>query len=184
MNLITKTSYYRFKLMTKAYNKWLKKNERTLDVGCGRGTITKLLADYYSLKIQAADIKNYLLYDIPFKKIRNGKLPKFRNKFDAIFLNDVLHHISKQEQENLIKESLKNAEKVLIFEMKPTLMAKIGDSILNKFHYGDLKIPLTFRNINDWHKVFKKLNVKHKTLEIPRPFWYPFSHIAFLIQKK
>lgn len=168
--------------MTKAYDKWLKGTEASLDVGCGRGTITKMLTDHYKLKMYATDIKNYLIYDIPFRKMLKDKLPLYNKKFDAIFLNDVLHHIPKEKQEDLIKQSLKAAKKVLIFEMKPTLMAKIWDSILNKLHYNDLKTPLTFRDIKAWEKLFKKLGTKTQTITIKGPLWYPFSHIAFCIK--
>lgn len=183
--ILEKTSVYRFQLITKAYDGWIKKNEKVLDIGCGRGTITKLLINYYSLQLQACDVKNYLIYqDIAFKEINKNKLPKFKYKFDAALLNDVLHHISKDEQTNLIKEALRIADKVLIFEMKPTYSAKIFDLILNKLHYGDLNIPLSFRNLLEWKSLFKKLDIKSKTKEINKPFWYPFSHIAFILEKK
>lgn len=184
MNIFQKTSSYRFRLMTTAYDKWLKENERVLDIGCGRGTITKLLRFHFSLQLQACDIKNYLIYDdIPFKKMVSGKLPKFKHKFDTAFLNDVLHHILKEDQENLIKGALRVANKVLIFEMKPTCYAKMFDFILNKFHYGALDTPLSFRSIAEWKSLFKKLNLQSKVKTVKRPFWYPFSHIAFFIQK-
>lgn len=170
--------------MTTAYDKWLKENERVLDIGCGRGTITKLLRHHYSLQLQACDIKNYLIYnDIPFKKMASDKLPKFKRKFDTALLNDVLHHIPKENQENLIKDALRVAKKVLIFEMKPSLVAKISDATLNKFHYGDLSTPLSFRDLSEWKSLFKKLHVKLEVKVMRKPFWYPFSHIAFLIQK-
>ena len=184
MNIFQKTSSYRFRLMTTAYDKWLKTNERVLDIGCGRGTITKLLRHHYSLQLQACDIKNYLIYeDIPFKKMVDGKLPQFKHKFDTAFLNDVLHHIPKEKQAKLIANAVKIADKVLIFEMKPTYGAKIFDFILNKCHYGALDTPLSFRSIPEWKTLLKKLNVQSKVKTIKRPFWYPFSHIAFLIQK-
>lgn len=185
INIVQKSSYYRFKLMTKAYNKWLKKNEKVLDIGCGKGVITRLLTNYYSLQMQACDIKNYLTdKSINFSKINNNKLPKFKHRFDTAFLNDVLHHISKDKQINLILDVLKIADKVLIFEMKPTLSAKIFDILLNKLHYGDLNTPLSFRQIDGWKKLFKELNIKSEVTVIDRPFFYPFSHMAFKIWKK
>lgn len=184
MKIIQKTSSYRFHLMTKVYDNWLKKNEKALDVGCGIGTITKLLRDRYSLQIKACDIKNYLDDpNITFLEIHKGKLPKFKNKFDVAFLNDVLHHIPKKDQGELIKQALQIANKVIIFEMKPTYLAKIFDTILNKVHYENLFIPLAFRNIAEWQTLFKTLHAKSKFKILNRPFWYPFNHIAFLVQK-
>lgn len=185
MSLLQKTSAYRFGLITQAYDLWLKENEKVLDIGCGNGTITKFLINHYSLQLQACDIKNYLTdKNIVFKKMKEGKLPKFKQKFDTALLNDVLHHISKDKQANLINEALKVADKVLIFEMKPTYLARIFDLLLNKLHYGDLDAPLSFRDISDWKKLFKEFNMKSKSAVINKPFWYPFSHIAFMIEKK
>lgn len=185
MNILKITSSYRFHLMTTAYNQWVRKKLTVLDIGCGRGTIAKQLINRYSLNLYACDIKNYLLYkDIPFKKMVRYKLPRYQHKFDAVFLNDVLHHIPKDKQVKLIKEAIKVTNKIYIFEMKPTYSANLFDSILNKFHYGDLATPLSFRSIPEWKSVFKMLNFKLKVIVIDKPFWYPFSHIAFLIEKK
>lgn len=184
MAIINKTSSYRFKLMTQAYDKWLKKGERALDIGCGIGSITEILKNYYSLKIEGCDIKNYMTCKgIPFKKISKGRLPEYQKKFDTAFLNDVLHHIPKEKQTDLLEQALKVARKVIIFEIKPSFSANIFDTILNKVHYKDLFTPLSFRDVRGWESVFKSLKAKSKYQVIRKPFWYPFSHIAFLIQK-
>lgn len=177
------TSSYRYRLIRAAYRRWLKPKSTVLDIGCGNGIITKLLLDEFSLKVTGCDVKNYLIYDIPFVKINHNKLPNFKRKFDAVLLNDVLHHIPGEKQKNLILFCLRIAKKILIFEAKPTLFGKITDIILNKYHYGDLNVPLSFRNVADWKVLFKRLSIKSKIVVLKRPFWYPFSHIAILLQK-
>jgi len=179
MNITKITSSYRCKLIIETYKNWLKKGNRVLDVGSGNGIITKSLMDYFSVKITGSDVKNYLIYDLPFVKINGRELPFTNNEFDIVMLNDVLHHIPFENQERLIRESSRVARKVLIFEAKPTILGKITDVVLNKYHYGDLKIPLSFRNTKNWQKLFKKLSLKSKVVELKKPLWYPFSHIAF-----
>lgn len=183
MNVTKITSSYRFKLMSRVYKKWLKKEERVLDVGCGNGIVTKLLMDQLELKITACDVKNYLIYDLPFIKIEGNRLPSSKIKYDAILLNDVLHHIPRDKQIFLLKACLKVSNKVLIFEAKPTILGKLADIILNKFHYDDLSVPLSFRSKEDWEVIFKTLSLKYKIVTLQRPFWYPFSHIAILLKK-
>lgn len=184
VNLTQLTSSYRCKLIIRAFNKWLLKNDRVLDVGCGNGIVTKLLMDRLGIRIVGCDVKNYLIYkDIPFIKIKEDKLPFSSKKFNAVLLLDVLHHLQLNQHESLIKESLRVADKVLIFEAQPTIIGKITDVILNKYHYEDLHTPLTFRNDRQWRVLFKKMSLKYQIIALAKPFWYPFSHIAFMVER-
>jgi len=104
--------------------------------------------------------------------------------FDTAMLNDVLHHINKEYQANAIKEAMRVSKKVFIFEFEPTIIGKVADVILNKFHYGDLNAPLSVRSTEEWQKMFKDMGFKSKSVKLNRTFWYPFSHIAFMLTKR
>ncbi len=184
MNTSQFTSTYRTKLIISVYEKWIKKGDSLLDVGCGTGVVTKILGDHFSSKIKGADINNYLIYEVPFIKIKNGKIPFKNNSFDFSLLNDVLHHVDKDRQRDVIKEAARVGRKVLLFEFEPTILGKLADIILNKFHYGDLHTPLSVRTINGWQGLFKSLGFNSKVIKLKKPFWYPFSHIAFMVTKK
>lgn len=183
MNIQYFTTTIRFRILLKAYRNWIKNGDRIIDVGCGNGIITKLVEDYFQADITACDINNYLIYNLPFINLREKKLSSMKRKFDVAMLNDVLHHIPKEAQEKLLLDCLKITNKVLIFEAEPTLFGKVADIILNKHHYNSLDVPLSFRKINEWQDMFKKLHLKSDFIKIKRPFWYPFSHIAFFIEK-
>lgn len=181
LKLTELTSSFRTKLMIIAYAKWTNKGETALDIGCGTGVAGKYLMDQLSLKVTGCDVKNYLVCKIPFLKIEGGKLPVKNKSYDVAFLNDVLHHINRETQISILKEALRVAKKVLIFEAEPTFTGKLTDIILNKYHYGDLNTPLTFRSLNDWKNIFKKLSLKSMSIKLNRPLLYPFSHIAFMV---
>lgn len=178
------TSNYRTKLIISAYKRWLSSGDRILDIGCGTGIVAKALMQYFPIKLTACDIKNYLFYKLPFIKIEGGKIPVKDNAYDVALLNDVLHHIRKEKQKEVLIEAIRVAKKVLVFEAKPTIIGKLTDIILNKYHYGDLKTPISFRTVPDWLNLFKDLGLKADVVKINKPFWYPFSHIAFLVTKK
>lgn len=182
-NITKLTSSYRSKLILEAYGNWIKKGDKVLDIGCGNGIITNFLNQKLDIKITGCDVKNHLIFKIPFIKMESGKLPFRKKVFDVSLLNDVLHHISRDEQITLINQTLQVSDKLLIFEAEPTLTSKVADILLNKFHYGDLKAPLTFRGAAEWNKLFKSLALKTKTIKLEKAFWYPFSHIAFEIRK-
>lgn len=183
MNLSKITGNYRTKLIISVYKKWIKPKDSILDIGCGTGIVTKILGDYFSANITGCDIKNYLIFKIPFLKIKDNKLPVKDTFFDIALLNDVLHHIPKQNQAGIIMEAIRVSKRVIIFEFEPTFVGKLADVILNKFHYGDLSAPLSARPIDEWQDLFRKLSLKTQTTKLKKPFWYPFSHIAFMVTK-
>lgn len=184
MNFSAITSTYRGKLIIEAYSTWINNKDRILDVGCGTGVITKQIAEQFNAKVTGCDIENYLTEKISIIMIdKDYKLPFPNQSFDIIMLNDVLHHIKSDEQEKLINESLRVAKKVLIFEAEPTVSGMIFDFLLNILHYGGLDAPLSFKNIEGWGKLFKKSKINFKAIRIRKPFWYPFSHIAFSLWK-
>lgn len=184
MNISEITGGYRTKLMLTVYRKWIKQGETILDVGCGTGIVTKILGDYFSDKITGCDVKNYLTCKIPFIKIKDNKIPVKDKSYDIALLNDVLHHVNKEYQIDVLKETARVAKRVLIFEFEPTTIGKLTDVILNKFHYGDLNTPLSVRTINDWQNLFKSLGFNSTAVKLKKSFWYPFSHIAFMVTKK
>lgn len=177
------TTPYRAKLLLSVYRRWIKRNGKALDVGCGTGIITDILGKELRLEIMGCDIKKYLVNNIPFIKINGDKLPFPNHSYDFVFLNDVLHHIDKSKQRQIINEALRVGKNVFIFEYEPSIWGKILDIVINKFHYRDLPVPLAFRYYKEWIQLFKELSVKYDYVRLKRDFWYPFTHIAFRLQK-
>ena len=135
MHLSDITSSYRSRLIIETYNKLVQKGDRVLDVGCGNGVVSAILAQEFRIKIVGCDMMRYLTRAISFVQMeKEDRLPFRNNAFDVIFFNDVLHHTPRQNQEKLILESLRVAKKVLIFEVEPTIIGIIVDFFINKIH--------------------------------------------------
>ncbi len=182
INIATLTMPYRCKLIMNAYKNWIKKSDRVLDMGCGNGAVANFLRINLGVNITVCDIENHLTYDLPFVKISNSRLPFSNKSYDVVLLNDVLHHVKMQDQRSILQEALRVAKTVLVFEAQPTFYGKFADTILNKLHYGQLYIPLSFRDIKDWQKIFKQMGINFKVKQLSKPFWYPFSHFAFYLE--
>lgn len=184
-NLSQLTSPYRSRLIINSFKPWIKKGDKILDIGCGTGISTVMIKDNFKAEVTGCDVRNYLAVDLPFYKIpKNGKFPFKNNTFDNAMLNDVLHHTKKPQQLVIIKDSLRVARQVLIFEVEPTILGKIFDVILNKLHYKGLATPLTFRSSGEWEELFESLGYQHSVKSVKTPMWYPFSHIAIRLKAK
>lgn len=185
LKLANTTSVYRSNLIVKAYDGWIKQPQEVLDIGCGTGVVASEISERFKIKAVGCDIEKYLIRKMPFKLMKtNNELPFPDNSFDVAMLNDVLHHTKYENQEALIKESLRVAKAVLLFELKPTLAGKVADKLINIIHNPRMNIPYTYRDVKSWRKLFGKMNLIHRKRQVSRPFFYPFSHVAFKVVKK
>lgn len=183
MNLTTSiTTNYRASIISKNLKKWVKANSRCLDVGCGNGIVSSYLSKSLKINLAGCDVLDYLTCKIPFKKMPSvNKIPFPNHSFDIAIICDVLHHMSYENQVKILKESFRVAQKVLVFEEEPTISARIFDLLLNKIHNYQMNIPLSYRSSQQWIKLFNKLGYKYKLKSVKKNFWYPFSHIVFLL---
>ena len=182
MKIADITTVVRAKLISDVYKKWVKPKSSVLDIGCGTGIVADELRKSLDIRVEGCDINSYLIRPIKFKVMNSVEKLDYRNNlFECSMLNDVLHHTDYDIQEKLLKEALRVSKTVLIFELLPTLSGKIADFIINKIHNPKMNIPYTYRTHNQWKKLFKKQGYLCKTHEVRKPFWYPFSHIAFLV---
>lgn len=183
--MIEFTTGIRSELVIEAYEGWLKKDERVLDVGCGDGILSEILQKRFSLKLTGCDIENYLKKEIPFVFMQNESALPFPDKsFDVVLMNDILHHTTFFNQKKLLKEALRVSHIVLIFEDEPTLAGSIVDWSINKFHNLHMPITLAFRKHTQWMQIFNDLGVTYHYKKVRKPLFYAFTHEAFLLSPK
>lgn len=184
MALADFTSKIRGNLIIATYNAWLRPQSKVLDIGCGNGVVSEHIAQTLNLRLTGCDTLKYLTRPIAFSQMTvENKLSFSKMAFDTTMFNDVLHHIHREDQEKLIKEAMRVSKQVLIFELKPTLLGAIADWTINKIHNWNMRIPFTYRTVNQWCELFKKLKLKCEIKYVTAPWWYPFSHVAFRLSK-
>ncbi len=143
---------------------YIRKGDNLLDIGCGDGRMILSIKNNLNedFQISGADV---LDYNVPFnfKRIKDNQLDFNDKEFNIAVLNDVLHHIPKENQIEIIRESLRVANKVLIFEVANDFAGKFVDIITNKLHDPRVNLPLTMRNIGEWENLFRQNNIRFKT---------------------
>lgn len=107
----------------------VKNVDSVFDIGCGSGQLLLLISEFTEVKkIGGVEIKQRLIENAKallgetnseFLTVYNGKeLPSEMITFDAILLNDVLHHIPKAQQESFLMEIYSKMKKgaILVFK--------------------------------------------------------------------
>lgn len=163
--------------------KYLYKNTRVLDIGAGNGYISKYLIDKFGCKMHCSDIINYMECSLPFTLIKNNKLLFKKDAFDVAVMNDVLHHMTPDVQEKMLKEAARVAKKVLVVETNRTLTALILDTLFSRIQCFNMPIPYAHRNSKNWKNLFEKLGLVYEDLKVESPWYYPLQHLFFAVSK-
>ena len=165
----------------KEYKKNLKKGSKVLDFGCGEG-ITSILLGHSreDLEVHGID-KNKRLVEMA-QKIKQLNVKFFNldllnenffhndvfNNYDLIICNDVIHHFP-YKYHKLIIEKLNNklnkGGKLILKEVDKNdyFDHKLTNFFDKKLYPLDF---LSFRNINDWFKLFKRLGYKENNINL------------------
>jgi len=173
----------RSKLIIKAYESWISSSDRVLDVGCGNAVVAGEISKHFNCQVIGTDISDSRKSETLFSLMKDKDLLPFGdNEFDICMFNDVLHHTVCPER--LLQEGLRVARKVLIFEMEPTIIARLADMMVNKIHYPRERMQLNIKSLQDWISCLKDLYFNFEYRKIKKPlFMYPFNNFAFSIKK-
>jgi ubiquinone/menaquinone biosynthesis C-methylase UbiE len=173
------TLIYRSKLIISAYEGYLLPSDKVLDIGCGNGVVTDELRRRFGCAVTGTDILDYRKRDFPFKKMEDPlKLPFSDGEFDVSMLNDALHHCD--DQRKILNEALRVSRSVLLFEMEPTLSAKIVEVLINQIHNPAMNIPFNIRTFGEWQRLFNDMGIRFESRRVKRPsILYPFVNFVF-----
>ena len=109
-------NYDRFQFQKKAASleKYLVRECKLVDVGCGDGRFAKFLQSHFSCQVLGIDTINYLSTAIPFQAYDGGIIPLEDKSFDVAICLAVIHHTN--DPELILKELHRIAKKVILIE--------------------------------------------------------------------
>ncbi len=125
------------KLISKLCQKYIKKNLKVFDCGCGDGVHTSILKKY-SKNVIGGDLDNRTRkeFNIPFRKIEIDSFGK-ENEFDIVTAFDVIEHV--ENDHSFLKELIRITKKggiiIIGTPNKNRLSNKIRILIKGQIHY-------------------------------------------------
>ena len=146
--------------------KYLEKNRKLniLDFGCGSMEISKKLKDkIYVKQIVGSDIFKHRYKSNRIVYIDNDELFKKKEKFDIIFIVDVLHHVGVEDAHKIIRKLFKLSNNIIIkdhFEHSylSRQLLRLVDFYAN-YGYG-VNIPKKYFDKTSWKKTLIKSNCR------------------------
>jgi 2-polyprenyl-3-methyl-5-hydroxy-6-metoxy-1,4-benzoquinol methylase len=164
-----------------------------LDIGCGDGTISKLMKDTNSgLNISGIDIMARPKSLIPVTLYDGKRIPYDDNSYDASMFIDVLHHVAHVK---LVLEEAKRVSRKFILikdhiykSAAEFMILKFMDKVGNKPHA--VALEFNYLKEEEWEIIFKELGLKllHKNTNLalyPFPFNMVFGrklHFVCLLE--
>jgi len=161
------------------------KGSRVLDIGCGNGTMGYAVEKAYGAKVDGADITNMIVGTMPFHKLPESWATWPDKSFDIVMINDALHHMTPEIQMATLRDSLRVGKKIIIFDTRPTLLAKTADVVLGFLVYwGKEVVPLTHRDSEEWKQLLHGLGAKTHEHPVAKPFFfYPLKHFVIVANR-
>ncbi|MFH1656999.1 MAG: class I SAM-dependent methyltransferase [bacterium] len=168
--------------MIKKISRYLRKEDRIIDIGAGTGNICELLTRE-QFQITPLDVKNLSFVKSVKPVIYNGnEIPFPDNDFDVSLLLTVLHHTPFPEK--LVAEAVRVSRRIIIIEDIYTnklhkYITYFIDSLLNFEFIGH---PHTNKSDREWKALFTRLGLKLKKVEYIRSFLV-FKQAIYYLEK-
>lgn len=143
-------------------------NSTVLDVGCGDGSLARLIADKRSdVSIQGIDIQLRKDSAIPVKLFDGKTIPYNDSSFNIVMFVDVLHHTS--EPMTLLREAVRVARQAILIKDHVVegnfahSRLRFMDWIGNARH--GVALPYNYWTLARWHRAFDELGLRINSWE-------------------
>ncbi|MDO8494492.1 MAG: class I SAM-dependent methyltransferase [Deltaproteobacteria bacterium] len=182
-----------------SFRPFVRAGEKVLEVGAGSGRFAKTLGKRLGVEAAGVDVCDYSDKEIPFYIYDGYKLPFPDKSYDVVFFAYVLHHVKHQEE--LLQEACRVAKRhVVIFEDIFSNRVERWFTVWNCFHnnffhgwvrflkgstkgnMAKMPFPFTFRSVEEWKTLFRKLPLTLVSQETRGMGWKPLTKGIFCLK--
>ncbi len=163
---------------------FITKADRVLDLGCGTGSIIKLVKKSARCQATLVDVQYNAMCDQYPVLIYDGRqLPFATRQFTTTLVTAVLHHT--QDPHQVLSEAKRVTSKQIIVmedvfsDVFSRLITFVGDCLLN----WEIHSPFTNHTVTDWTKIFNRhhLRISHFEEFHLRCVGFPFKLALFVL---
>ena len=141
----------------------LPRDSSILDVGCGDGTIDRLIQDRRpDLKFRGIDIMIRPETQIPVDEFDGLAIPHPDDSFDCVVFVDVLHHSDDANQ--LLEEARRVARRAVVIKdhrlngLFAASTLRFMDDVGNRRH--GVRLPYNYWSHDQWRSAFERLDLE------------------------
>ena len=165
-----------------------------LDLGSGTGRLVRWLSSRVDIRPTLADVVEFgnRVGGFPYVRLESPLQTPFEDRsFDAVLMLFVLHHVARwDEQEALVREAVRiTRDRLIVIEDTPLsgmdrTFNTGWDWALNLRH--GVPRPFSFRTVEGWRHVFRRLGLAERAVETYRPVWPTlgtYRHTLFVLER-
>lgn len=173
----------------------VKKGEKVGDIGCGSGQFCLLLAEFglpsfvYGIEISERLVDNannlfkrHASVAYQFEKFDGIHFPERIKDLDIIFLNDVLHHVPKNNQHQFINDligTMKSGARLVLKDINGSSLLVYCNKMHDLIFAGEIGNELPVATSEDW---LQKNNLE--IIELKKKRMYVYPHYTIVAKKQ
>ena len=174
---------------------YVKEGEKVGDIGCGSGQFCLLLAEFakpslvYGIEINERLVNNarqlfnkHAKVPYEFEQFDGINFPAKIAELDVIFLNDVLHHVPKPNQEKFISDlcsKMKSGARLIVKDINAGSLLVYCNKMHDFVFAGEIGHELPYQTTQNW---LQKNQLTIKEFNKKRMYVYP--HYTIIAEKK
>lgn len=144
---------------------YLEPGESLLDLGCGTLVVADSIARIAQVRVVGLDRLRFCKRRRPLVLYGGGAVPFRDRSFDTVLLAFVLHHCEDGGQVALGEARRVARRQVLVLEdayehILERWLTRWVDRLLNRIENPDIPLPLQFRPVREWQRLFADLGLR------------------------